>query len=103
MWINLIDNAYKYTPDGGTIHIATRAADDGVEVSVRNTGRGMAADEADHAFDRFYQANRPHAKEGSGLGLAIVKRICELLGGRISCESAPGAGTAMTVFLPNRS
>ena len=103
MWINLIDNAYKYTPDGGTLLIATRAAGSGVEVTVRDTGRGMTADEADHAFDRFYQANQSHAEKGSGLGLAIVKRICELLGGRISCESAPGSGTAMTVFLPNRS
>ena len=61
----------------------------------------MTADEAAHAFDRFYQANRSHAEEGTGLGLSIVKRICELLGGRISCESEPGAGTTMTVFLPN--
>lgn len=101
IWINLIDNAYKYTPDGGMVDIATCAVPDGVQVVVRDTGRGMTADEAAHAFDRFYQANRSHAEEGTGLGLSIVKRICELLGGRISCESAPDAGTAMTVFLPN--
>lgn len=101
IWINLIDNAYKYTPDGGTVGIATCAVPGGVQAVVRDTGRGMTADETAHAFDRFYQANRSHAEEGTGLGLSIVKRICELLGGRISCKSAPGAGTTMTVFLPN--
>lgn len=100
IWINLIDNAYKYTPDGGTIRLQSRTLPDGVQVRVSDTGRGMTSEEAAHAFDRFYQANRSHVEGGSGLGLSIVRRICELLGGTIGCESTPGEGTTMTVTLP---
>ena len=78
----------------------SRTLPDGVEVRVRDAGRGMAPDEAAHAFDRFYQADRSHSQGGSGLGLSIVRRICDLLGGSVACRSAPGEGTAMTVRLP---
>lgn len=100
IWINLIDNAYKYTPDGGMIRLQSRTLPDGVQVRVSDTGRGMTSEEAAHAFDRFYQANRSHVEGGSGLGLSIVRRICELLDGTIGCESTPGEGTTMTVTLP---
>jgi signal transduction histidine kinase len=103
IWINLLDNAYKYTPDGGSIHVESRTLPDGVEVCVRDTGRGMAPDEAAHAFDRFYQADRSRSQGGSGLGLSIVRRICDLLGGSVACRSAPGEGAAMTVRLPRTS
>ena len=100
IWINLIDNAYKYTPDGGTIQLQSKTLTNGVQVRISDTGRGMTSDEAEHAFDRFYQANRSHVEGGSGLGLSIGRRICELLGGSVTCESTPGAGTTMTVTLP---
>lgn len=102
IWINLIDNAYKYTPDGGSVRVASCTLPDGVEVTVTDTGKGMSPGELAHAFERFYQADRSHSSGGSGLGLPIVKRICDLLGGSVGCESEPGVGTTMTVILPRK-
>lgn len=103
IWINVIDNAYKYTPDGGVITLRSRTVPEGTVVTVSDTGRGMSPDEARHAFDRFYQADHSHSTDGSGLGLAIVRRVCELLGGSIACSSEKGRGTTMTIRLPRRT
>ena len=102
VWINLIDNAFKYTDDGGHIHVRSRATEGGVEVRVADTGQGMSDETASHAFERFYQADGARSAGGAGLGLPIARRICELLGGSVSCRSTLGEGTVMTVRLPRR-
>jgi signal transduction histidine kinase len=101
---NLIDNALKFTPAGG--RIVFEASVEGREVSlcVTDSGCGIAPEEQDHLFDRFYQARQGVAPAGSeggkGLGLAIVKRIAELHGGRLLLSSEPGRGTLVSILLP---
>jgi two-component system, OmpR family, phosphate regulon sensor histidine kinase PhoR len=99
---NLLDNAIKFTPNDGRIAVAWRAANGEVEVSVADTGPGIAASDLPHIFDRFYKADRARAAipGGSGLGLAITKHIIEAHGGRIRVASAPGVGTTFTFTLP---
>jgi signal transduction histidine kinase len=104
---NLVDNALKFSSPGGTITLgAARAPDDTdrVQVSVSDTGAGIAAADLPHLFDRFYQSRQSVApatgEGGKGLGLAIVKRIVELHGGRVAVQSLPGAGTQVTLNLP---
>jgi len=100
VWLNLIDNAVKYTEAGKTIHISGRLRQDCICVRIRDEGIGIPADKLDHIFDRFYQCDESHKEKGHGLGLSIVKRILELLGGRIVCHSQLGQGTEMLVALP---
>lgn len=100
---NLLGNAAKFTPEGGTIVLsAKRAADGGCRYSVSDTGPGMDAEQLAHVFDRFWQAKKT-AHLGSGLGLAIAKGIVEAHRGRISVESVPGRGTKFFVDLPRSS
>lgn len=96
---NLVSNAIKFTPRGGRITVAARALPDLVEVSVRDTGVGIAAHDLPHVFDRFWQATGAK-KLGSGLGLAICKSLVELSGGTIRAESELDRGTVMTFTLP---
>ncbi len=100
VWINLLANAIKFTPDGGKISV--RALKKGNEISVRisDTGVGMTHDVMEHIFDKFYQGDKSHAGSGNGLGLSLVRRIAELCDGRIVVDSEVGAGSAFTVFLP---
>ncbi len=99
---NLVGNALKFTPRGGTVEVQVAARDDGGELVVRDTGVGIDPSELPWIFDRFYRGS--HANEarssGSGLGLAIVKSIVEMHLGRISVESHVGEGTTFRVFLP---
>lgn len=100
--VNLLDNAVKYTPAGGTVTVATgRDADEAV-VRVADTGIGVAAEHLPHLLDRFYRADaaRARAAGGAGLGLAICRWIAEAHGGRIGIESTLGRGTTVTVRLP---
>jgi two-component system phosphate regulon sensor histidine kinase PhoR len=99
---NLLDNAIKFTPNDGRIAVGWRAMNGEVEVSVADTGPGIAASDLPHIFDRFYKADRarPAIPGGSGLGLAITKHIIEAHGGRIRVASAPGVGTTFTFTLP---
>jgi signal transduction histidine kinase len=99
---NLLDNAIKFTPDGGRITIAWRCTDGEVEISVSDSGPGIAEEDLPRIFERFYKADRarPAHPGGSGLGLAITKHIVEAHGGRIAVASAPGGGTTFTVTLP---
>ncbi|OMF85706.1 HAMP domain-containing sensor histidine kinase [Paenibacillus sp. FSL R7-0273] len=92
---NIVENALKYTPEGGSVHIAYQADPDRVIVSVTDTGIGISSEQLPHIFDRFYRAegSRSRAKGGSGLGLAIAKAIMERYGGSIAIESIEGAGT----------
>ncbi|KUP25608.1 HAMP domain-containing sensor histidine kinase [Paenibacillus sp. DMB5] len=92
---NIVENALKYTPEGGSVRIAHKIDLDQVIVSVTDTGIGISSEQLPHIFDRFYRAegSRNRAKGGSGLGLAIAKAIMERYGGSIAIESIEGAGT----------
>jgi len=94
---NLVANAMRFTPAGGRILLAASASDAAVTIRVSDTGLGMAPDDVEHAFDRFYRAP---GSTGSGLGLSIARNLVEAHGGRIGLTSEPGAGTTVEVVLP---
>jgi two-component system sensor histidine kinase BaeS len=95
--VNLVANALRYTPTGGSVTIEARGADGRVEVTVRDTGTGIAPDAVAGIFDRF---SRSTDSPGAGLGLAIAKGLVEAHGGTIRAESAPGQGTRIVFTLP---
>ena len=96
---NLLDNAFRHTPAGGSVRLAARGAAGGlVEIAVIDSGEGIPAEELDHIFDRFYRGNE--AGRGAGLGLAISKQIVRAHGGDIWAESSPGAGTRFVFTVP---
>jgi signal transduction histidine kinase len=99
---NLLGNAIKVTPPGGSVVLALEPHRDGARLTVRDTGVGIDASEIPHIFERFYRGSRANEARGSGsgLGLAIVKSIVDMHGGRIAVESRLGAGTTFTVVLP---
>ena len=99
-WVNLINNAIKFTPEGGTIGISLVAVDDTATVQVSDTGIGMDRETQQHIFEKFYQGDKSHHGEGNGLGLAMVKRIIALSRGKITVDSVKGKGTTFTVQLP---
>jgi signal transduction histidine kinase len=104
MLLNLVTNAIKYTPAGGSVEIALIRRDDGTAIVVHDTGIGIAPGDLPHIFERFWRADwarsRTGDRPGSGLGLAITKWIAEAHGGSISVSSRPGRGTTFTVVLP---
>jgi signal transduction histidine kinase len=97
---NLLSNALRYTPRGGSVRVGASASDSQVRVSVRDTGPGIAADALPHVFDRFYKSEE---SRGAGLGLAIAKSLVAAHGGEIEATSAPGQGTEMRLWLPTAS
>jgi signal transduction histidine kinase len=101
VWVNLIDNAVKFSPHGAEIRVRCWRQPDGVRVVVADGGIGMSGPTQDRIFDKFYQADPSRASAGSGLGLAIVKRIVDLHQGTIEVASQPGQGTTVTVGLPD--
>lgn len=100
LWINLLSNAIKFSPKGGSISIGCRVVDTNVVVTVGDRGGGIAAEDIQRIFDRFYQADSSHKTEGNGLGLPLCRRIAELCGGKIEVRSELGHGTVFTVVLP---
>lgn len=100
VWINLISNAIKFSPEGEEIAVTCRADDASVTVTVTNAGEGIPADKIDHIFEQFYQGDLSHKSEGNGLGLSIVKKIVTSYGGNISVRSTLGEKTTFTVILP---
>ena len=97
VWNNLISNAVKFTPAGGTVAVSLKTEGNTVAVSVRDTGCGMTAEVGRHIFEKFYQGDTSHATQGNGLGLALVKRVVDILNGEISVRSVPGQGSTFTV------
>ncbi|HEX6373064.1 MAG TPA: GAF domain-containing protein [Longimicrobium sp.] len=99
---NLIGNALKFTPEGGRVTVSVRGDGERVQVSVADTGPGIAPDQVGRLFDRFWQANRKD-RRGVGLGLSIVKGIADAHGGEVRVDTAEGAGTTFTLVLPAAS
>ncbi|MCW1928220.1 ATP-binding protein [Bhargavaea beijingensis] len=99
---NLIDNAIRHTPSGGTVEVKSSADDGLLEVAVADTGSGIAEEDLTYVFERFYKADkaRTRGKGGTGLGLAIAKNIVESHGGWIRADSRLGKGTTMTFSIP---
>lgn len=99
---NLLSNAIRYTPPGGSVHLELRRQDHQLLLRVRDTGVGIAPEHQKRVFDRLYRIDRTRdrATGGSGLGLAIVRRAVQTLGGRIELESSPNQGTEFRVILP---
>ena len=99
---NLLENAITHTPEGGAVTVQARAADEAVEISVSDTGPGIAPDDLPRLFDRFYRADpsRSRSTGGSGLGLTIARRLAEAHGGTIEAESALGQGSRFIIRLP---
>ena len=104
MLLNLLDNAVKYTPEGGEISVELAAQNGNAQIIVKDTGIGIPKEDQAHVFDRFYRVDKARSRTlgGAGLGLSIVWWIVEAHGGRIEIESAPGQGSAFTVHLPLR-
>lgn len=97
---NLLDNAMKFTPEGGTVTLTATNNSEDATFSIADTGIGMTADEAQHAFDRFWRGTVAHDIRGHGLGLSLVERIANAHRGRVTIESAPGIGSTITFVVP---
>ena len=103
LFLNLVNNAVRYTPSGGQITLSLCVQDRYVRASVTDTGIGISKEHLPHIFERFYRVDGGPSKDGgAGLGLAICKRIAELHGGRIEVKSKVGEGSMFTVILPLR-
>src|SRR5581483_9790110 len=93
---NLLENAGKWSVPGSSVEVTLS----GGELRVRDHGPGIAAEDRDHVFDRFYRAAAARSLPGSGLGLAIVREVAEAHGGTVVAEEAPGGGAVLTLRLP---
>ncbi len=99
VWINLFDNAIKFSDEGGTVEVRIGSEGGEINVAVSNHGEEIAREARDKIFKKFYQADESHASEGNGVGLAVVKKIVDLHGGTIGVECRDGT-TTFTVSLP---
>lgn len=96
----LIDNALKFTPYGGRIEVFAKVGDNAVDIGVRDTGEGIAPEDCEHIFERFYKADKARGKIGTGLGLSIASEIVRLLGGQITVQSQLGKGSTFSFTIP---
>jgi signal transduction histidine kinase len=102
LFLSLIDNAIKYTPPGGHVHVSLKHESDDVVVTVQDTGMGISPEDLPFIFDRFYRADKVRSREvgGVGLGLSIAQWIAEAHRGSIRAESVPGEGSVFEVRIP---
>jgi signal transduction histidine kinase len=100
---NLLDNAIKYTPGGGTVEMGAEQSGEKVRIWVKDTGSGISQEDLGHIFDRFYRGQNATGP-GSGLGLSIVASMVQAHGGKVRCESEPGQGSCFVIELrsPNQ-
>ena len=104
VWMNLLHNAVKFTPEGGNIHITLTGNSSGVTVIISDTGVGIAPQDQLHIFERFYKADKARDRSlgGNGLGLSLAQKIISLHNGSIAVDSKPGQGAVFTVGLPQQ-
>lgn len=100
VWLNVIENAIKFTPQGGTIEVSANKQAFDIHVRIRDNGIGMDKDTLDRIFEQFYQGDMTHTGDGSGLGLPLAKRIIEIYSGSIEVSSTQGEGTVFDIKLP---
>ena len=99
VWVNIIQNAIKFSPEGSDIEVRVFRADNAI-VEIQDHGCGMSEEAQKRIFDKFYQADKSRKQEGVGLGLSLVKRIVDMLGGTVSVQSQEGEGSTFRVELP---
>ena len=101
---NLVENACKYTPEGGRVRVSLAAAEGRLTLTVADNGIGIAKRDLPHIWERFWQADSSRGVDkGSGLGLAMVKQIADAHGGTLSVESEPGRGSTFTFCMECRN
>ncbi|WP_231574893.1 HAMP domain-containing sensor histidine kinase [Paenibacillus sp. FSL R7-0273] len=100
VWLNLLDNAIKFTPEGGEIAISMKKTNGRIVFVISDNGPGISPEALPRVFDKFYQQDTSHSTAGNGLGLTIVSKIVHLHAGTITCESPASLGTVFTVTLP---
>ena len=100
--LNLLDNAIKFTPEGGEVDVSVAVKGASARIDIRDTGIGIPADALPHVFERFFRAEPSRSKEfeGAGLGLALVKWVVENHHGRVDVQSEVGKGSCFTIWLP---
>jgi signal transduction histidine kinase len=102
---NIMDNALRHTPEGGTISLGAKQEREQIEVAVQDSGPGLPAEDLERIFERFYRTDAARQREdgspvGSGLGLAIARSIVQAHGGQVSAESITGNGLRVIISLP---
>jgi signal transduction histidine kinase len=100
--VNLLTNALKFTPSGGTVSVAVEPIEALAKLTVSDTGSGIPAEELSHVFERFWRGSSAARSSGSGVGLAIVAELVKAHGGSVTVDSPPGEGAAFTILLPRR-
>ncbi|MVO73419.1 GHKL domain-containing protein, partial [Paeniclostridium sordellii] len=105
IFLNLIDNAIKYTPDGGFVETSVYQNDENIFINIKDNGIGISKEDTSRVFERFYRVDKARSRDvgGTGLGLAIVKHIVKSLNGTIDIKSELNVGTEFIVSIPKKN